>query len=211
MLRRDVIAGMVAAALAAGAGPARAFGARESPRARAVYVDLGRAMLYAVEGARVAILSRVIVGAPSTPTPHAESLLSHVRFRPSWRPTPRMVATGRYEDFVRPPGPSNPLGLAAIHFRHGGLIYLHGTNEPRLFAREARALSNGCVRVETLEPLLGWILDWPREAVQRALYGGRTYDEPTPPIPLVMSHAAAEPLLALLARVTEGLPIGEQA
>ena len=210
MLRRDMIAGLMATGLAAAPGPGRAFRARESWRARTLYVDLGRAMLYAVEGAHVAILSRVIVGTRATPTPRVDSLLSHVRFRPTWRPTPRMVATGRYEDYTRPPGPSNPLGLAAIHFLHGGLIYLHGTNEPQLFARENRSLSNGCVRVETLEPLLAWILDWPRDAVQRALHGRRTYDEPTPPIPLVIAAATDEPLLGLLARVTEGQPIGGQ-
>lgn len=172
----------------------------------ALYVDLDRAMLYAVEGTRLVIVSRVIVGAAATPTPHADSTLSHVRFRPYWRPTPRMVATGRYEDGLRPPGRSNPLGLAAMHFHGGGLVYLHGTNQPHLFQRDRRRLSNGCVRVETLTPLLSWALGWSEAEVDAAMHGRRTFDAPTLPIPFRMTTEPLDPMLGVLDRIAQTQP-----
>jgi murein L,D-transpeptidase YcbB/YkuD len=177
---------------------------------RHLFVDLTRAMLYAVEGVRLILVSRIIVGAPRYATPAAESTLAHVRFRPTWRPTPDMVASGRYEDGLRPPGPSNPLGLAAIHYADGGLVYLHGTNQPHLFERENRALSNGCVRVETLTPLVGWVLGWPESQVLSAMHGRRTFDHSALPTRLVMTRNDQHPILAVLARLSDGAAMGLQ-
>ncbi|MEM9048599.1 MAG: hypothetical protein AAGC92_07745 [Pseudomonadota bacterium] len=59
-----------------------------------------------------------------------------------------MMRNGASDEFRRPPGPGNPLGRAAIRLVPGMLIYLHRTNRPQLFARDARALSYGCARVE---------------------------------------------------------------
>ena len=207
MDRRSFLCTISAAGLGlAGALPGRAQIARDQTgpgSARALYVDLERTMLYAIEGTSIVLVSRVIVGARGTPTPHADSALSHVRFRPTWRPTPRMVATGHYEDGLRPPGAGNPLGLAAIHFRGGGLVYLHGTNQPHLFERERRQLSNGCVRVEQLVPLVGWVLGWSEEAVRQAMHGRRTFDAPTWPIPFRMATEPHEPMLGLLDRIAQ--------
>ena len=66
--------------------------------------------------------ARVIVGTPWHRTPILVSGTSAVRFRPTWHPTPGMVASGEYRDRVLPPGPSNPLGLAAIRLEEGRLV-----------------------------------------------------------------------------------------
>lgn len=218
MERREILKGLAAtaAALPGLSLPVRAdaFAANteECPdcAARYLYVDLTRAMLYAVEGLRLLLVSRVIVGAPRYATPSADSVLSHVRFRPTWRPTPEMVASGRYEDGLRPPGPNNPLGLAAIHYAGGGLVYLHGTNQPELFARETRALSNGCVRVQTLNPLVGWALGWPPEMVASAMTGRRTFDQPTLATRIIMSRNDRHPMMGVLARLSDGAAMGLQ-
>ncbi len=42
--------------------------------------------------------SRVIVGAPWHRTPRLKTHVSAVRFRPTWRPTPSMIASGEYRD-----------------------------------------------------------------------------------------------------------------
>jgi murein L,D-transpeptidase YcbB/YkuD len=167
---------------------------------RRLYVDLVNAMLYAVEGGALAFSSRVIVGAPDTPTPETASMLEFVRFRPTWRPTPRMVQAGLYEDGVRPAGPRNPLGLAAVRFVDGGLIYLHGTNNPKLFDRQRRNLSNGCVRVEALDALVAWSLGWSAEDTQAAMHGRRTFDATALPIPLMMTARQDVPEMAALAQ-----------
>lgn len=45
-------------------------------------------------------------------------------------------------------GPGNALGRVAIRFPNPGAIYLHDTPSQRLFERDQRAFSSGCVRVE---------------------------------------------------------------
>ncbi len=50
--------------------------------------------------------------------------------------------------FVQKPGNVNALGSIKFMFPNPYGIYLHDTNAPQLFARERRAFSHGCVRVE---------------------------------------------------------------
>ena len=227
MNRREILGGMVAACFAPvayaqeaqGRGPRPICGATmlcdgDTPVAappapaqahgvgRKLYVDLANAMLYAVEGGSLAFSSRVIVGAPRTPTPETASMLDFVRFRPTWRPTPRMVKAGLYEDGIRPAGPKNPLGLAAVRFVDGGLVYLHGTNNPKLFGNDRRNLSNGCVRVQALERLVAWSLGWTEEETLAAMNGRRTFDATALPIPLVMTRQDVPEMAALAQQVT---------
>ncbi|WP_302141483.1 L,D-transpeptidase family protein [Halomonas alkalicola] len=46
------------------------------------------------------------------------------------------------------PGPQNALGQVAIRFPNDHLVYLHDTPAQGLFAREQRAFSSGCIRVQ---------------------------------------------------------------
>ena len=75
---------------------------------------------------------------------------------------------------VQPPGPRNPLGPIRIGLEDSGGVFLHGTSDPRLFARESRALSHGCVRVERVLDLAAWVLDTRPEALAAAVATGRT-------------------------------------
>lgn len=144
------------------------------------------------DGAEV-MRSRVIVGAPARRTPTMETTTTVVRFRPHWRPTPSMIAAGTYEDRLVPPGPRNPLGAAAIRLADGDLIYLHGTNRPELFARDKRALSWGCVRVERLNEVLAWLLDASPEQVAEWTKGRRTFDQPTDGAAVIITYQTAFP------------------
>jgi hypothetical protein len=157
-------------------------------RGQAILVNVPSFELVAFSDGEPVLASRVIVGAPRTPTPLGDVAAGVVRFRPTWRPTPRMVAEGLYEDGVRQPGPDNPLGLAAIRFAEGGDIYLHGTNKPKLFDKPARALSSGCIRVERIEELAALTLGWDIEAVRREMRGRRTWDAPTLSAPIHIGH-----------------------
>lgn len=132
--------------------------------------------------------SRVIVGAPWHRTPRLQTHVSAVRFRPTWRPTPSMVASGEYRDRVWPPGPRNPLGLAAVRLGPGLLVYLHDTNRRELFEREERALSHGCVRVQDWDRLVAFVLDMEIDEVHRLANGRRTFDAPAPPIPVELGY-----------------------
>jgi murein L,D-transpeptidase YcbB/YkuD len=58
-------------------------------------------------------------------------------------------------------------------FPNQDAIYLHDTNAPKLFAKDERAFSHGCVRVEQPQALAEWVLQeevgWTPERVAAAL------------------------------------------
>jgi murein L,D-transpeptidase YcbB/YkuD len=132
--------------------------------------------------------SRVIVGAPWHRTPIMNTYTSVVRFRPTWRPTPSMIASGKYRDRIWPPGLKNPLGLAAIRLHPGFLVYLHDTNHRELFEQDKRALSHGCIRVQRWDEIIAWILDIEIDKVHRRANGSRTVDVAAPNIPVILGY-----------------------
>lgn len=71
------------------------------------------------------------------------------------------------------PGSRNALGKVKFMFPNDDNIYLHDTNAPSLFARDARALSHGCVRVSEPQKLAEWVLrdesTWPVERIVAAM------------------------------------------
>lgn len=71
------------------------------------------------------------------------------------------------------PGVRNALGKVKFMFPNDNNIYLHDTNSPKLFGREVRALSHGCVRVSEPQKLAEWVLrdesSWPVERIATAL------------------------------------------
>lgn len=58
-----------------------------------------------------------------------------------------VVTPGRVR-IVQQPGDHNALGRFRFNLTNPLNIYLHGTNEPRLFDRELRTISSGCVRLQ---------------------------------------------------------------
>lgn len=64
---------------------------------------------------------------------------------------------GRYS-FRQPPGTANALGRMKFMFPNRHAIYLHDTPSRGDFSRSARALSNGCVRVQNPEELATLLL-----------------------------------------------------
>lgn len=48
----------------------------------------------------------------------------------------------------QPPGPDNALGQLKFNLKDSDDIYMHDTNNRKVFARNYRALSHGCVRLE---------------------------------------------------------------
>ena len=57
------------------------------------------------------------------------------------------VSPGRVR-IVQQPGDHNALGRFRFNLTNPYNIYLHGTNEPKLFDREIRTISSGCVRLQ---------------------------------------------------------------
>jgi len=70
------------------------------------------------------------------------------------------------------PGPQNALGQIRLTLPNIYDVFLHDTPDRHYFARAARALSSGCVRLERPLDLAEWVLrqtpGWSREAVEAA-------------------------------------------
>ncbi|MHA6323656.1 L,D-transpeptidase family protein [Roseivivax sp. CAU 1753] len=155
---------------------------------KAILVNIPSFELLAFDQGALVLRSRVIVGAPWHRTPRLKTYVSTVRFRPTWRPTPSMIASGEYKDRVWPAGPNNPLGLLAVRLQPGLLVYLHDTNHREKFDQTYRALSHGCVRVQQWDRLAAFVLDMDLAEVHRLANGRRTFDAPAPPIPVTLGY-----------------------
>ncbi|WP_390913755.1 L,D-transpeptidase family protein [Pseudosulfitobacter sp. SM2401] len=151
---------------------------------KAILVNIPSFELVAFDKGIPVLRSRIIVGAPWHRTPRLNTYVSSVRFRPTWRPPPSMIASGEYANRVWPAGPNNPLGLAAVRLQPGLLVYLHDTNNREKFDQEYRALSHGCVRVQQWDRLVAFVLGMDIAEVHRLANGRRTFDAPAPPIPV---------------------------
>lgn len=98
-------------------------------------------------------------------------------------PDPTMVDWSQYSTGYFPfrvkqaPGDDNALGRVKFMFPNQFAIYLHDTPSKRLFQRDARAFSHGCVRVENPYDLAHILLapqyDDPQAAFQALLDSGR--------------------------------------
>jgi murein L,D-transpeptidase YcbB/YkuD len=71
------------------------------------------------------------------------------------------------------PGPENALGLVKFIFPNHFNVYLHDTPGDRLFARDRRALSHGCIRVEKPVSLAEYVLkeqpEWDEPRITAAM------------------------------------------
>jgi murein L,D-transpeptidase YcbB/YkuD len=76
------------------------------------------------------------------------------------------------------PGPRNALGLVKFIFPNDDSVYLHDTPTQRLFSRNRRDFSHGCVRVADAVALAEWLLrdqpQWTRERIVAAMNGTQT-------------------------------------
>ena len=70
------------------------------------------------------------------------------------------------------PGGSNSLGLVKFMFPNPYNIYIHDTPNRNLFAKETRALSHGCIRIQYPDKFAKVLLDdseWTDEKIQEAM------------------------------------------
>lgn len=71
------------------------------------------------------------------------------------------------------PGGSNSLGLVKFMFPNDYNIYIHDTPARSLFARETRALSHGCIRIQYPDQFAETLLndkEWTKEKIQEAMH-----------------------------------------
>lgn len=153
---------------------------------RLILVNIPAAEVIAFENGREVLRSKVIVGTGRTRTPQLLTFATSVRTNPPWHVPPSILAEIRASGaggfqavggrLIQPPGPNNPLGPLRLGLLDSDGIFLHGTNRPGLFERQARTLSHGCVRVERIRELCAWVLDVPPDEVQAAVATRRTME-----------------------------------
>lgn len=61
--------------------------------------------------------------------------------------------------YSQQPGKDNPLGFLKINFHNEHSVYMHDTPSDKLFGRNFRAASSGCIRVQSIEDLAAWLLE----------------------------------------------------
>ena len=96
-------------------------------------------------------------------------------------------------DVRQPPGPKNALGEMKIMFPNRHAIYMHDTPEKHLFDRDARAFSNGCVRLKDPRGMAAAVLGWSREQVEERLKKGHGRENITAKIPVYVAYFTAWP------------------
>jgi murein L,D-transpeptidase YcbB/YkuD len=67
------------------------------------------------------------------------------------------VKPGTYS-YSQQPGKENPLGFLKINFNSAHSVYMHDTPSDRIFGRNFRSESSGCIRVHNIENLAAWLL-----------------------------------------------------
>ena len=60
-------------------------------------------------------------------------------------------------NIVKDPGAGNPLGRVKFMFPNKYAVYMHDTNEKKLFKRPIRAYSHGCIRLQQPQKMLEFI------------------------------------------------------
>ncbi len=96
----------------------------------------------------------------------------------------------RVSSFVQPAGDDNALGLLKFETNSAQNIYLHDTNDRSIFAKSNRALSSGCVRVQSWAPLAIWIAHWEPQMLADLVNEGKTRTlKVFDPVPVVFLNA----------------------
>ncbi len=161
---------------------------------RYVFVNVPSFRLDAYEDGKPVMNMKVIVGAEyeDKNTPVFSDSMQYVVFRPYWNATdsiaakelwPKVEADPTFLDrndyeivtesgkqrIRQKPGDKNALGLVKFMFPNSFDIYMHDTPEDQLFAKDVRAFSHGCIRLEKPEEMARWVLGWTPEQVKNAM------------------------------------------
>jgi murein L,D-transpeptidase YcbB/YkuD len=160
-----------------------------------IFVNIPSFKLNLYRNGKSELESAVIVGADLTKTVIFSGMMNQIVFNPYWY-LPKSII----EEEVKPgieknkhylklhrmewhdgqlrqlPGKNNSLGLIKFLFPNSNDIYIHDTPAKSLFAKQSRALSHGCIRVETPAALAMAVLkgdsEWTPERIEAAMNAG---------------------------------------
>ena len=137
-----------------------------------VMVNIPDYTLRVVRDDKLVWKTKIVVGKPNLPTPMISAEMKFITVNPTWNVPPSIIqneylpalqqdpqameriglkVSQNPDGTVRiwqPPGDKNALGRIRFNFPNKFLVYQHDTPDKYLFAKEARAYSHGCMRVE---------------------------------------------------------------
>lgn len=141
-----------------------------------VMVNIPDYALSVVKQGRPIWRTKIVVGKPGeTATPLLSETMKYLTINPTWNVPPSIIRNeylpalerdpGALERIglkvahnpdgsirvYQPPGERNALGRIRFNFPNPFLVYQHDTPDKKLFARDVRALSHGCMRVQNPE------------------------------------------------------------
>jgi murein L,D-transpeptidase YcbB/YkuD len=150
--------------------------------------------------------TRIVVGKPNLPTPLLTADMKFITVNPTWNVPPSIINNeylpAMQQDptvldrmglkvvknrdgsvhIYQPPGDGNALGRVRFNFPNRFLVYQHDTPDKHLFAKDERAYSHGCMRVQDppkyAEVLLGIARpseNWTADRI-RKMYGHAEQD-----------------------------------
>lgn len=169
--------------------------------ANLLLVNIPEFRLHVFEADTVVLSMRVVVGTTVNSTVVFSDTVSTVVFSPTWTVPPGITqneilpAMRRDPDYLRKenmeiiggtatrplirqrPGPNNALGRVKFLFPNSYSIYMHDTPARQFFARDQRAFSHGCIRLEEPRVLAEYLLRddpaWTRQRITEAMLSGR--------------------------------------
>lgn len=167
--------------------------------------------------------TRVVTGKPGKhATPMLTETMKYITVNPTWNVPPSII----YNEYLpalqqdptvlqrmglrlernrdgsihisQPPGEGNALGRLRFNFPNKFLVYQHDTPDKHLFARDVRAFSHGCMRVQNPDQYAATLLNiaMPNEHYSaeriRGMYGRSEIDLKFPtPIPVNITYQTA--------------------
>lgn len=165
---------------------------------RYIQVNVAGYYLNAVEGGKSAFFMPIITGKKYTKTPVFNAPMTEIIFNPSWhvpasivpeilpkiqknpeayRRKGYVVTYGSGVRIVQRPGSGNALGKIRFTIKSPFSIYLHGTPAKKLFEKEKRAFSHGCIRVKNPVKLAQFVFNdpsWTKARIEKESSGSRT-------------------------------------
>ncbi len=167
--------------------------------------------------------TRVVTGKPGThATPLLTETMKYITVNPTWNVPPSIV----YNEYLpalqqdptvlqrmglrleqnrdgsvhisQPPGEANALGRIRFNFPNKFLVYQHDTPDKNLFARDERAFSHGCMRVQNPDQYASVLMNIEQPGDRytpekiRSMYGSSEIDLKFPtPIPVNITYQTA--------------------
>ena len=177
-----------------------------------VWVNTANAQLVLYRGGQPVFTTRVVVGEVDKQTPEFQTTIDSLLFNPPWN-VPPSIATkeilpkvARDPDYLsrhhmvtrsngaiqQLPGAGTALGQLKFEMQDRFDVYLHDTPLKKLFSRDNRRQSHGCVRVENPRELAALLLQQPVEAINKGIALGYTNRRMLPaPVPVFLVYQTA--------------------